>query len=61
MREYLRLHGISWQERILKREKQSVAELLLKAAREDGYDLLVIGGYGHTACKRCFADRRPTS
>ncbi|MCH8858387.1 MAG: universal stress protein [Proteobacteria bacterium] len=48
LREYLALHGIEINERVLAPTSKSIGEVLLEAATEGGADLLVIGGYGHS-------------
>lgn len=45
---YLALHGLSCSQRLLARGGRSVAEVLLETAADDGCDLLVAGGYGHS-------------
>ena len=45
---YLALQGISSTRRVLKRGERSVAEVLLETAADEGCDLLVAGGYGHS-------------
>lgn len=48
LKEYLTLHGVAWSQRVLTRGKGPIADALLHAAADDGCDLLVIGGYGHS-------------
>ena len=45
---YLALHGVSCAQRAIPRGERSVAEALLETAAEDGFDMLVAGGYGHS-------------
>ena len=45
---YLALHGLSCSQRVLSRGERNVAEVLLETAADDGCDLLVAGGYGHS-------------
>ena len=45
---YLELRGLSCTPRELPRGDRNVAEVLLATAAEDGCDLLVVGGYGHS-------------
>jgi len=45
---YLALHGVSCAQRTIPRGERSVAEALLATAAEDGFDMLVAGGYGHS-------------
>ena len=45
---YLALHGLSSSQRVLARGERNVAEVLLETAAEDGCDMLVVGGYGHS-------------
>ena len=45
---YLALHGLSCTQRVLARGERSVAEVLLETAANDGCDMLVAGGYGHS-------------
>jgi nucleotide-binding universal stress UspA family protein len=48
LKEYLTLHKVSWSDRLLDRGPREVADTLLEAAENDGCDMLVIGGYGHS-------------
>jgi len=45
---YLALHGVSCSRRLLARGDRNVAEVLLETAADEGFDLLVAGGYGHS-------------
>jgi nucleotide-binding universal stress UspA family protein len=45
---YLALHGLSCSQLVLARGDRDVAEVLLETAANDGCDLLVAGGYGHS-------------
>ena len=45
---YLALHGLSSSQLVLARGERSVAEVLLETAANDGCDMLVAGGYGHS-------------
>jgi len=45
---YLALHGLASSRRVLERGERSVAEVLLETAADDGCDMLVAGGYGHS-------------
>ena len=45
--EYLTLNGLSCTRQTIVRQGRSVAKALLDRAAEDGFDLLVAGGYGH--------------
>jgi len=45
---YLALHGLSCELRSLPRGDASIAEVLLDTAANEGFDLLVAGGYGHS-------------
>ena len=47
-RQYLALHDIACAERVIERVSHPIADTLLDAARKGGYDLLVVGGYGHS-------------
>jgi len=45
---YLALHGLTCSQRILPRGERNVAEVLMEAASNGGFDMLVAGGYGHS-------------
>jgi nucleotide-binding universal stress UspA family protein len=45
---YLSLHGIAATHRLLARGEVGVAEMLVDTAANDGFDMLVAGGYGHS-------------
>jgi nucleotide-binding universal stress UspA family protein len=45
---YLALHGLSCSQRVLPRGERNVAEVLVEAASNGGFDMLVAGGYGHS-------------
>ena len=45
---YLALHGLSCSQRMLARGERNVAEVLLETAADNGCDMLVAGGYGHS-------------
>lgn len=45
---YLELRGLSSSQRVLTRGDRIVAEVLLETAADDGCDMLVAGGYGHS-------------
>lgn len=45
---YLALHGLSCETRVLPRGDASIAEVLLDTAANQGFDLLIAGGYGHS-------------
>ena len=45
---YLSLRGIASTHRVLSRGEVSTAETLLDTAANDGFDMLVAGGYGHS-------------
>jgi nucleotide-binding universal stress UspA family protein len=45
---YLSLHGIAATHRLLSRGEASTAETLVDTASNDGFDMLVAGGYGHS-------------
>lgn len=45
---YLALHGITATHRHLERGEAEIADVLLDTAANDGFDLLVAGGYGHS-------------
>jgi nucleotide-binding universal stress UspA family protein len=45
---YLALHGLTCETRVLPRGDASTAEVLLDTAANQGFDLLVCGGYGHS-------------
>ncbi len=47
-RNYLAFHEIRCSERIVERGARPVADALLDAACAGGFDLLVVGGYGHS-------------
>ncbi len=47
-RAYLALHGITSSQRVIPRGDTSTAEALLDSAAQDGFDMLVAGGYGHS-------------
>ena len=46
LKEYLMLHGVVAEERLVDAGSKRIGEVLLKAASEHRADLLVIGGYG---------------
>lgn len=46
--EYLALHGVSAESRVIDRGEHSPGEALLDAAVKSGASMLVIGGYGHS-------------
>ena len=45
---YLDRHQVRADSRVLPLEEESVAKQLVRAAREEGADLLVAGAYGHS-------------
>jgi nucleotide-binding universal stress UspA family protein len=45
---YLALHGLSCSQLVLARGERDVAEVLLETAADNGCDMLVAGGYGHS-------------
>lgn len=45
---YLALHGLACETKLLPRGDASTAEVLLETAANQGFDLLVCGGYGHS-------------
>ncbi len=45
---YLALHGLKCETRVVPRGDASTAEALLDTAANQGFDLLVCGGYGHS-------------
>jgi len=47
-RKFLALHEIRCSELIIERGSRPVSEMLVDAATASGYDLLVVGGYGHS-------------
>jgi nucleotide-binding universal stress UspA family protein len=47
-RSYLALHEIRCSELVVERGKRFIADVLLDAATGGGFDLLVVGGYGHS-------------
>jgi len=47
-RKFLALHEIRCSELIIERGSRPVSETLVDAATASGYDLLVVGGYGHS-------------
>jgi nucleotide-binding universal stress UspA family protein len=53
-REYLALHGLSCQERVIDAGSRAIGEVLLEAASQGGADLLVLGGYGHKSLLQMF-------
>ncbi len=53
--EYLKLHNIAAQQRIVDPGARSVGEALLEAAAQSGASMLVLGGYGHTRLREMFA------
>jgi nucleotide-binding universal stress UspA family protein len=53
--EYLRLHNIAAQQRIVDPANRAVGEALLEAAAASGASMLVLGGYGHTRLRELFA------
>lgn len=53
-REYLALHGLSCQERMIDAGSRAIGEVLLEAASQGGADLLVLGGYGHKSLLQMF-------
>lgn len=53
-REYLALHGLICQERVIDAGSRAIGEVLLEAASQGGADLLVLGGYGHKSLLQMF-------
>jgi nucleotide-binding universal stress UspA family protein len=53
-REYLALHGLTCQERVIDAGSRAIGEVLLEAASQGGADLLVLGGYGHKSLLQMF-------
>jgi nucleotide-binding universal stress UspA family protein len=53
-RDYLALHGLVCQERMIDAGSRGIGEVLLEAASEGGADLLVLGGYGHKSLLQMF-------
>jgi nucleotide-binding universal stress UspA family protein len=51
MCRHLARHGVAATFRTLERRGGSVADVLLEAARDDGADLLVMGGYAHSTLR----------
>jgi len=47
-REYLALHDVEISVSAIERGQRAIGEVLLEAATNDGCDLLVVGGYGHS-------------
>jgi len=47
-KEYLALHGVKATERAIEQGPRGIGEALLASAANDGCDLLVVGGYGHS-------------
>lgn len=53
-RNYLTLHGLTCQERMIDAGSRGIGEVLLEAASQGGADLLVLGGYGHKSLLQIF-------
>jgi len=45
---YLSLHGVAASHRLVSRGETAIAEMLVDTAANDGFDMLVAGGYGHS-------------
>ena len=54
VRDYLALHGLACQERMIDAGSRGIGEVLLEAASQGGADLLVLGGYGHKSLLQMF-------
>ncbi|HUB85074.1 MAG TPA: universal stress protein [Rhizomicrobium sp.] len=54
-REYLSLHGLTCEEKMIDAGTRSVGEVLLEAASQSGAGLLVLGGYGHSRLLQMFS------
>jgi nucleotide-binding universal stress UspA family protein len=54
-REYLGLHGLACNEKMIDAGSRAVGPVLLEAAAQSGADLLVLGGYGHSGLLQMFA------
>ncbi|HEY2035166.1 MAG TPA: universal stress protein [Rhizomicrobium sp.] len=54
-RDYLALHSLSCEERMIDAGSRSIGEVLLEAASQAGADLLVLGGYGHKSLLQIFS------
>lgn len=48
VKEYLALHGVQATETLVMLPRRSIAQELLEMAQTNKFDLLVIGGYGHS-------------
>jgi nucleotide-binding universal stress UspA family protein len=46
--QFLALHGVHAAERVIDPDSRGVGEALIETAADDGCDLLVAGGYGHS-------------
>lgn len=53
-RDYLALHGLACEERMIDAGGRGIGEVLLEAASQGGADLLVLGGYGHKSLLQIF-------
>lgn len=52
--EYLALHGVAAEEAVSDPGKRGIGETLLAAAADNGSDLLVMGGFGHSHLSETF-------
>jgi len=53
--EYLKLHGLECNERLIDAGSRSIGQVLLESASQGGAGLLVLGGYGHSRLLQMFA------
>lgn len=54
-RDYLALHGLSCNERMIDAGTRGIGEVLLESAAGSGANLLVLGGYGHKSLLQIFS------
>ena len=54
-KDYLSLHGLSCNEKMVDAGQRGIGEVLLGAASQSGAGLLVLGGYGHSRLLQMFA------
>lgn len=52
--EYLSLHGVTAEKRLVEAGQRPVGEVLLETASGNGAGFLVLGGYGHTRLRQMF-------